>query len=77
MASASFGIATSKTWSRHCVDADGTPLPEDDLERIVERLQSGHEAPVWVRYQDANVKVEAMHSTDVPRRFDFVATPGA
>jgi Protein of unknown function (DUF2946) len=59
------------------VDADGTPLSEDDLERIVERLQGGQEAAVWVRYRDANVKVEAMHSTDVPRRFDFVATPSA
>jgi hypothetical protein len=59
------------------VDGTGTPLSEDDLERIVERFQSGHEALLWVRYGDANVKVEAIRSSDVPRRFGFVATPGA
>jgi hypothetical protein len=59
------------------VDETGTPLSEDDLERIVDRFQNGHEALLWVRYRDANVKVEAIRSTDVPRRFDFVATPGA
>ncbi len=59
------------------VDEGGTPFSEDDLERIVEGFQSGHEALLWVRYGDANVKVEAIRSTDVPQRFDFVATPSA
>jgi hypothetical protein len=59
------------------VDETGTPLSEDDLERIVDRFQSGGDALLWVRYGEANVKVEAIRSTDVERRFDFIATPTA
>jgi Protein of unknown function (DUF2946) len=59
------------------VDEGGTPLSEEDLERIVECFQTGREALLWVRHGNANVKVEAIRSTDVPRRFGFVATPTA
>jgi hypothetical protein len=57
------------------VDAQGAPLSEDDLERVAEALQSGHEAPVWVKYGNTNVRVGSMRSSDVARRFGFVASP--
>jgi hypothetical protein len=60
-----------------CVDAEGTVIPEDDLERIMEALQGGKQAQLWVRYTDRTVRVEPICSRDVPGRFDFVATPGA
>jgi hypothetical protein len=59
------------------VDFSGSPFPEDDLERMTEALQSGKDAPVWVRYGDASVSVAPIRSTDVGARFDFVATPVA
>lgn len=59
------------------VDEEGAPFSEDELEPIVERLQGGHEALLWMRCGDAKIKVDAIRSTDVPRRFDFVAAPTA
>jgi Protein of unknown function (DUF2946) len=57
------------------VDAAGAPLSEDDVERATERLSSGSEAPVWLKYDGATLRVASIRSADVPQRFGFVATP--
>jgi hypothetical protein len=57
------------------VDADGRALSDDALEQATEALQSGHEAPAWIRYGDVNVKVQTIRSEEVPARFGFVAAP--
>ncbi|MGZ8156185.1 MAG: DUF2946 family protein [Burkholderiales bacterium] len=56
-------------------DASGEPLSEESLESATEIIQRGGEAAVWLKYREMNVKVESVRSTDVPRRFGFVATP--
>jgi hypothetical protein len=60
-----------------CVDAGGTPLSEDDVERAAEALQSGRDAPVWLKAERANVRLAPIRSVDVPQRFAFAATPSA
>jgi hypothetical protein len=57
------------------VNAQGAPLSEDDLDRVAEVLQSGNEAPVWVRVGNASLKVGTMRSSEVPGRFGFVPVP--
>jgi hypothetical protein len=56
-------------------DEHGNPLPEDDLDEITERLQQGRQAPLWLKYADANVSVTPIRANEVARRFDFVTTP--
>ena len=57
------------------VDANGNPLPEEALEEIMALLQAGHDAPVWLRILDANVKLKPLASREVPQRFSFEAAP--
>lgn len=59
------------------VDAGGVPLPDDEFDRVMEAFETRREAPVWLKYGNVNVRVESILSAEVPRRFDFVATPGA
>ena len=59
----------------HLVGADGEPLEDDALDELMEALQQGTPAPLWIRYHDARIKVEPIASSDVPRRFGYVAQP--
>lgn len=59
------------------IDANGTPLPEAALEEVMQLLQEGRTAPLWLKFGEANVKVEALRSDEVPSRFGFDAEPAA
>ena len=57
------------------IDMNGTPLPEDTLEDLMELLQRGHPSPVWLRCGEASIKVEPIGAVDVAQRFHFDAQP--
>ena len=57
------------------IDANGSALPEDALEDVMALLQEGHEAPVWLKLGEQNVKVEAIRSGEVPGRFGYTLKP--
>lgn len=57
------------------IDANGNALPEDALDDLMQMLQEGRPAPVWLRYGESNVKVDRLRSGDVPQRFGFDARP--
>jgi hypothetical protein len=57
------------------IDANGNAMPEDALDQLMQMLQTGHAAPLWLKYGESNVKVEPVQSRDVPRRFGFDARP--
>jgi hypothetical protein len=57
------------------IDANGNPLPEPALDELMELAQQGQDVPMWLKMRDANVKIGAIASGDVPRRFGFVARP--
>jgi hypothetical protein len=59
----------------HLVGADGAPPTDDALDAIMEDLQQGTPAPLWLQYHDARIPVEPIASSDVPRRFGYVAQP--
>lgn len=59
------------------VDANGTPLPEAALGELMQLIQGGRAAPLWLKVGDANVKVEPVKSDEVPSRFGFDAEPAA
>ena len=59
----------------HLIDANGNPLDENVLAALIEELQQQRAAPLWLKFGDASVRIEAVHSADVPRRFAFVARP--
>jgi hypothetical protein len=59
----------------HLTDAAGAPLPEDALEERMSRLQQGREAPLWLRFHDAGVRVLPIRSEAVARRFGFRPRP--
>jgi hypothetical protein len=59
----------------HLVGAAGEALADDALDELMEALQQGTPAPLWIRYHDARIKVEPIASSDVPRRFGYVAQP--
>jgi hypothetical protein len=58
-------------------DSDGNAIDEDALVAMMERLQRGDEAPLWLRYEAALVKVEGLRSSEAPRVFGFEASPSA
>lgn len=55
--------------------AGGNPLDDAALEGLIDLLRSGGEAPLFLRIRDANVRVRAVRSADVPARFGFVPQP--
>lgn len=57
--------------------ANGVPLSEDDLEALMDTLQEGREAPVWLKCGESSVPVQPIRSTDVPWRFGFEPAPAA
>ena len=58
------------------VDANGNALPEETLEEAMALLQSGRDAPVWLKLADASVKLKPLSSREVPARFRFEPAPG-
>ncbi|MGH8661700.1 MAG: DUF2946 family protein [Burkholderiales bacterium] len=56
-------------------DAAGAPLAEDALDELMSRLQEGREAPLWLRFRGASVRVEPIRSGTVAQRFGFRARP--
>jgi hypothetical protein len=57
------------------VDLNGNSLPEDSLESLMDLLQQGREAPLWLKYGASNIKVESLNSADAPQRFGFDPRP--
>lgn len=59
----------------HLTDGAGGSLPEDVLEARMSSLQQGLEAPLWLRFRGAGVRVEPIRSEAVARRFGFSSRP--
>jgi len=57
------------------VDANGSPLPGEVLDALMELSPDERTVPVWFRFRERNVKVEAILSGDVPARLGFVREP--
>jgi hypothetical protein len=57
------------------VGANGAALSEDALDELMSLVQGGHEAPLWLKVGDSDVKVRPIKSDDVPARFGFTAQP--
>jgi len=58
-------------------DAAGAPLAEDVLDTLMDRLQQGQGARLWLRIHDASVNVGPIRSAAVAQRFGFRARPEA
>ena len=59
----------------HFTDAAGAPLAEDALDQLMVGLQQGREAPLWLRFRGAGVRVGPIPSGTVAQRFGFCARP--
>jgi hypothetical protein len=59
------------------IDVNGARLPEDTLDQLMELLQQGRQAPIWIKYGESNVKVEPLQSQNVAGRFGFDPRPSA
>ena len=59
----------------YLIDAKGTPLEEDVLEQLMELLERQREVPLWIKFRESSIKVESIRSTEVAKRFRFVAQP--
>lgn len=57
------------------IDVNGGPLSDSVLAEILERLQQQRPAPLWLKFHDSHVRIEAILSAAVPGRFGFVARP--
>jgi hypothetical protein len=56
-------------------DTDGDPLAEGALDALMELVQQGRIAPLWLRFRGTGVRVEPIRSATVPQRFGFVSRP--
>ena len=56
-------------------DAAGAALVEDALDELMVRVQQGREAPLWLRFRGAGVRVSPIRSQTVAQRFGFCARP--
>ncbi len=61
--------------SLHLIDANGNPLEEDVLSGLTELLHQQCIAPLWLEFHEDPIRVEPILSSDVPKRFGFVARP--
>ena len=59
----------------HLIDINGNPLSEAALDELMGLAQQGKPGPLWLKYRDSSLKIEAIASRDVPRHFGFVAQP--
>jgi len=59
----------------HFSDAAGAPLAEEALDELMDRVQQGREAPLWLKFRGAGVRVGPIRSEAVAQRFGFRALP--
>jgi hypothetical protein len=59
------------------IDANGEQPGEDALDAIIEHLQRGADAALWLEYGGSRVKLGSLQSTEAPRRFGFEPQPAA
>jgi len=59
----------------HFADAAGAPLAEDAFNELMVQVQQGREAPLWLRFRGAGVRVGPIPSETVAQRFSFCARP--
>jgi len=59
----------------HFTDAAGAPPAEEMLDELMSWLQQGREAPLWLKFRGAGVRVEPIRSQTVAQRFGFCARP--
>jgi len=59
----------------HFADGAGAPLAEDALDELMVRMQQGREAPLWLSFRGAGVRVGPIRSETVAQRFGFRARP--
>lgn len=57
------------------IDANGGPVEEAVLEKLMEALERQEDVPLWLRVRETNVRVAPIQSAEVPQRFGFVADP--
>jgi hypothetical protein len=57
------------------VDAGARPVDESALDGLMEALEHGQPAALWLGVGGSKVKIEPIASGDVARRFSFVARP--
>jgi DUF2946 family protein len=57
------------------VDAGARPVDDEALDRLIEALERGQPAALWLSLSGSRLKVEPIASADVPQRFRFVAQP--
>ena len=59
----------------HLADGKGNPLIEDQLDKLMERVQQGCDVPLWLKFREGCVRIGAIASREIPGRFGFVARP--
>ena len=59
----------------HLIDARGNVLDENMLAALMEELQQQQSAPLWLKFSDANIRIQPVRCGGVPERFGFVARP--
>ena len=59
----------------HLADGKGNPLIEDQLDKLMERVQQGCDVPLWLKFREGCVRIEAIASREIPGRFGFIARP--
>jgi hypothetical protein len=57
------------------IDANGTALPEDALDRVLAEVEKGQDGPLWLKVGDCNVKVRPIRSSELAGRFGFDPRP--
>jgi hypothetical protein len=57
------------------VDSGGRPVDEAALDGLMEALEGGRAAALWLSFGGSPLKVEPVASSEVSQRFHFVAQP--
>ncbi|HKA39023.1 MAG TPA: DUF2946 family protein [Burkholderiales bacterium] len=57
------------------LDAKARPVDETELDQLMETLQRGQAAALWLNVGGSKLRIEPIASGDVPKRFRFVAQP--
>jgi DUF2946 family protein len=57
------------------VDAGARPVDEAALDGLMEALERGRPAALWLSFGGSKLKINPIVSGDVPKRFRFVAQP--
>lgn len=59
----------------HLVDDSGKPPSESALDELLEQVGRGRRAPLWLKFREANVRIEPIASREAAGRFGFIARP--